>query len=261
MPAVWQLVAEHTGVQPRQDVPPSEAVALGAGIQGAIIAGEPIDAILVDVSPHALGVAVVNFTYDGEPIPDCYKVLIHRNTTLPVTVEEVFATVSEDQDTVEIEVYQGDHPVASQNTLLGKFLFEGLEPVAPGELIEFPVQFSLDLNGILEVKVTDRATGRQGGITVATDRQQLTQAEIGEAITRLSTISMVDPAEDDENRETLHTEAEALLARARAMLESSPEGDLQALVQAVEAALDDGDDDELRSHLDALLDFLYEHSE
>ncbi len=264
IPAVWQLVAEQTGVQPRQDVPPSEAVALGAGIQGAIIAGQPIDAILVDVSPHALGVAVVNFTYDGEPVPDCYKVLIHRNTTLPVTVEEVFATMVADQDTVHIEVYQGDHPVASQNTPLGDFLFEGLQPTEPGDLIEFPVQFSLDLNGILEVKATDRATGRQVGITVETSHQQLTQAEISEAITRLSTISTSDPGEDNEilveSQEELHAEAETLLTRARDLLESTNDSALAELVRTTEEALNSGDDGELRQYLDVLLEFLYENS-
>jgi molecular chaperone DnaK len=261
IPEVWQLVAEETGVQPRQDVAPSEAVALGAGIQGAIIAGEPIDAILVDVSPHALGVAVVNFTYDGEPVPDCYKVLIHRNTTLPVTVEEIFSTMSADQDTVHIEVYQGDNPVASQNTLLGDFLFEGLQPVEPSELIEFPVQFSLDLNGILEVKATDRATGRQVAITVETNHQQLTQAEVGDAISRVSAISIASEEDEilTESQEELHDEAEILLARARDVLDSTNDSGLAELIRTSEEALDSGDDDELRQYLDVLLEFLYEN--
>jgi molecular chaperone DnaK len=262
IPAVWQLVAEETGVQPRQDVAPSEAVALGAGIQGAIIAGEPIDAILVDVSPHALGVAVVNFTYDGEPVPDCYKVLIHRNTTLPVTVEEIFSTMADDQDTVHIEVYQGENPVASQNTLLGDFLFEGLKTTEPGDLIEFPVQFNLDLNGILDVKVTDRATGRQSGITVETHHQQLTQQQVSEAIARISTISasLDDTDTVEESQEDLHDEADSLLDRARDLLETTRDSGLAELIQNTEEALENGDDAELRQYLEVLLDFLYESS-
>ncbi|MCC7206260.1 MAG: Hsp70 family protein [Anaerolineae bacterium] len=261
IPAVWELVAEQTGVQPRQDVRPSEAVALGAGIQGAIIEGQPIDAVLVDVSPHALGVAVVNFTYAGDVIPDSYKVLIRRNTTIPVTVEEVFSTISADQNSVEIEVYQGEHPVASQNVRLGAFVFEGLEPEAPGDLIEFPVQFSLDLNGILEVYATDRRTGRQHGIRVATDRQRLSQAEIRQAMDRLPPLS--DPGEEAEEdldaaSDALHEEAEALLERAERLLETRDDPGLAQLVESIEAAMEAGDNDELRALLDVLLDFLYE---
>jgi molecular chaperone DnaK len=261
IPAVWELVAEQTGVQPRQDVRPAEAVGLGAGIQGAIIEGQPIDAVLVDVSPHALGVAVVNFTYAGDAIPDSYKVLIRRNTTIPVAVEEVFSTISPDQNSVEIEVFQGEHPVASQNVRLGEFIFEGLEPDTPGELIDFPVQFSLDLNGILEVYATDRRTGRQHGIRVATDRGRLSQAEIRAAMDRLPPLG--DPgeaAEDDADAssDALHEEAEALLDRAEQILETTGDPGLAQLTESIESAMEAGDNEELRQLLDVLLDFLYE---
>ncbi len=260
IPAVWELVAEQTGVQPRQDVPPSEAVALGAGIQGGIIEGKPIDAILVDVSPHALGIGVVNFTYAGDPIPDSYKVLIRRNTTIPVTVEEVFSAITHDQTSVRIEVYQGDHPVASENTPLGEFLFEDLESLEPGQPIQFPVQFSLDINGILEVRATDRATGRQQGISVATNRQQLTQAQIQDAIARLP--SNFNDGDDDPIAESaLGTEAEALLKRAGQILEGYDDPALDEAAQAVAEALDSGDAEEVRQLLDVLLDLLYEYSD
>jgi molecular chaperone DnaK len=260
IPAVWELVAEQTGVQPRQDVRPAEAVALGAGIQGAIIEGQPIDAVLVDVSPHALGIAVVNFTYAGDPIPDSYKVLIRRNTTIPVTVEEVFSTISPDQDSVEIEVFQGEHPVASQNVPLGSFLFEGLEPDQPGELIRFPVQFSLDLNGILEVRATDRRTGRQHGITVATDRRRLSQAEVQAAIDRLPPLA--GPDEDEaiaDAADALQAEAEALTERAQQALDRTGDPALAEIITRIGEALDSGDNEELRQLLDVLLDMLYEH--
>lgn len=260
IPAVWELVAEQTGVQPRQDVPPSEAVALGAGIQGGIIEGKPIDAILVDVSPHALGIGVVNFTYAGDPILDSYKVLIRRNTTIPVAVEEVFSAITPDQTSVRIEVYQGDNPVASENTPLGEFLFEDLQPLEPGEAIQFPVQFSLDVNGMLEVRATDRATGRQHGIRVATNRQQLTQAEIQDAIARLPALHSDD--DDDAIAESaLGTEAEALLNRAQQILDQVDDPALDEAAQAVAEALDSGDAEELRQLLDVLLDLLYEYSD
>jgi molecular chaperone DnaK len=259
IPAVWELVAEQTGVQPRQDVPPSEAVALGAGIQGAIIEGQPIDTILVDVSPHALGVAVVNFTYAGDPIPDSYKVLIRRNSTIPITVEEVFSTLSPDQDSVEIEVFQGDNPVASQNTPLGAFIFEGLQAEHSGELIQFPVQFSLNLDGILEVRATDRVTGRQQGITVAVNHHPMSQAELQDAIRRLPDITGEEDGFGEE--EALADEAETLLERARQILAEGAESvALEEVIQKVEDAVESGNNAELRPLLDILLDLLYDHS-
>src|SRR5581483_8698144 len=198
IPAVWELVAEHTGVQPRQDVNPSEAVALGAGVQGAIIEGKPVDTVLVDISPHSLGVAVVNFTYAGDPIEDSYKVLIRRNSPLPATVEESFSTLAPDQTAARIEVYQGEHPTASHNTRLGEFLFEDLPTSPTGELTSFTVQFTLNLNGILEVTATERLTGRQVGITVAVDRQQLPQT----ALPAAQPGSLSDEVDDDAQADT-----------------------------------------------------------
>ncbi len=242
IPAVWELVAEHTGVQPRQDVPPSEAVALGAGVQGAIIAGDAIDAILVDVTPHSLGVAVVNFTYAGEPIPDSYKVLIRRNSTIPVMVEEVFSTVNTGQSSVQIEVYQGDHPVASQNTLLGEFVFDGLEPADEEDLIQFPVQFNLDLNGILQVTATDRASGKQAGITVRTNHRQMTQAEIQAAAARLP-VTVED--QEDADSEALYDQAEELLETAEVQYEETGSPSLREVSEQLRQALDGGDDEEV----------------
>jgi molecular chaperone DnaK len=253
IPAVWELVAEHTGVQPRQDVNPSEAVALGAGVQGAIIEGKPVDTVLVDISPHSLGVAVVNFTYAGDPIEDSYKVLIRRNSPLPATVEESFSTLAPDQTAARIEVYQGEHPTASHNTLLGEFLFEDLPTSPTGELTSFTVQFTLNLNGILEVTATERLTGRQVGITVAVDRQQLPQT----ALPAAQPGSLSDEVDDDAQADTeLLTEAEDLLARARQALEKDHDPALESLVSDVTAALDDGDMEHLQELVDVLLNAL-----
>ena len=124
-------MADATGLDPRQEVHPSEAVALGAGIQAAIIAGQPIEAILVDVTPHSLGIEVAEMTWRGWAY-DRYSVLIHRNTTIPVTRENVYATLYPDQDTIEFMVYQGEQPIASKNALLGEFKFTGLNRSGKG---------------------------------------------------------------------------------------------------------------------------------
>ncbi|MEA3377863.1 MAG: Hsp70 family protein, partial [Chloroflexota bacterium] len=160
IPAVWDMVANHVDIEPHVSINPEEVVALGAGVQAGIIAGKPIDAILVDVTPYSLGIEVAE-TYMGRVVPDHYNVIIRRNTTIPVTKEEVYSTLYPDQDTVEIRVYQGESPVASENTLLGTFTISDLEPERPGELATVTVQFDFGVDGILKVTARDRHTGQK----------------------------------------------------------------------------------------------------
>jgi len=256
IPAVWELVADATGLEPRQEVHPSEAVALGAGIEAAIIAGQPIEAILVDVTPHSLGIEVAEWSWRGW-VDDRYNIIIYRNTTIPVTKEEVYSTLHPDQDTVHLKVYQGEHPIASQNTLLGDFMFSGLKPERKGECAQVTVQFSMDVNGILHVKATDRGSGQEAGITVAASRERLTQEQISQAQKRLAEAA---PAL------ILDEAGQALVDRARKLVESGelePE-DAKDLVKAL-AMIDEarrlGDQDELDDWLDELTDLLYELEE
>jgi molecular chaperone DnaK len=253
IPAVWDLVAERIGITPRQDVNPSEVVALGAGIQGAIIMGEPIDAILVDVTPFSLGIAVADFLPMGGVMTDRFKALIHRNTTIPTTQLEVFSALTPVQRTAEIEVYQGESPIASQNVLLGKFLFENLVPEQPGLPPRVTVEFDIDVNGILNVRAVDRGSKRKAGITVKASRQRLSQAEIQSA--RLALPDIVDqvhlPAE-------LLREAEVLLTRAEGLADPPENETLDDAIDAVEAALADSDEALLREALEALTDLLYD---
>ena len=253
IPAVWELVADATGLDPRQEVHPSEAVALGAGVQAAIVAGQPIDAILVDVTPHSLGIEVAEMTWRGW-VDDRYGVLIHRNTTIPVAKENVYATLYPDQDTIEFKVYQGEQPIASKNTLLGEFTFTGLKPEREGELAKVTVQFSLDVNGILQVKTRDRGSGQETGITVAAMKERLSQDEISQAQKRLAETS---PAL------ALDEAGQALVDRARKLLETDklePEG-AQDLVEAL-AMIDEarrlGDEPEMENWLEELTNLLYE---
>lgn len=185
IPAVWELAADATGLDPRQEVHPSEAVALGAGIQAAIIAGQPIEAILVDVTPHSLDIEVAEWTWRGF-VNDRYNSIIHRNTTIPVTRERVYSTLHPNQDTVHLKVYQGEHPIASKNTLLDDFTFTDLKPERKGELARVALEFSLDVNGILHVKATDRGSNQEAGIEVAASKERLTQEQISQAQKRLA---------------------------------------------------------------------------
>jgi molecular chaperone DnaK len=214
IPAVWELVADRLGIEPQMSVNPDEAVALGAGVQAAIIAGEPIDAILVDVTPHSLGIAVAQNRF-GSIISDIYQPLIRRNSTIPATKEEMFQTMFPEQTAIRVEVYQGEAPVASANTLLGNFLVDGLEPPAPGERAQVTVQFDLNLDGILQVTARDRKTGKQENISVAATKARLSEAEILAASHHLRDLE----EEEYERRLGLEEpETGALLAKAEALI-------------------------------------------
>jgi molecular chaperone DnaK len=255
IPAVWELVAEHTGLEPRSEVNPDEAVSLGAAIQAAIVAGLPVDAVLVDVTPHSLGIAVAQLHW-GEIIPDRYKVIVRRNTTIPVTAEEVFYTLFPDQDTVHVKVYQGESSVASQNTLLGDFKFKGLVPENVGELARFTVSFDLDVNGILHVETHDRGSGAQGAITVTASRQRLSEAEISAAQARLAEAVPPLPQELKDEAQVLLGRAEALLAQGE--LGPSDAGMLRRTVEDATAARLLGDIEAFQEALDELLELLFE---
>jgi Molecular chaperone len=249
IPAVWELVANYLDIEPHMSINPEEAVALGAGVQAAIIDGVPIDAILVDVTPHSLGIQVAEIRM-GRIIPDRYSVIIRRNTTVPVTKEEVYSTVYPDQDTVEIAVYQGESQIASENTLLGKFLIHGLKPERPGEPATVTVRFDLDVNGILKVTARDRYTGQQKEITVEASKARLSESEILQA--RRWMAETVTKPEDS----VLLRRARQLLSRDE--LKPAEREELEDLIAEVEAARANGDTGLVEELEERLLDMLFD---
>jgi len=257
IPAVWEMVAEHVGAEPHMSINPEEAVALGAGVQAAIIAGEPIDAILVDVTPYSLGIAVAEVRM-GRIITDRYKVLIRRNTTIPVSKEDVFTTLFPNQDTIKIQVYQGESQIASENTPLGDFLITDLEPEQPGELPVVTVRFDFDVNGILNVTARDRHTGNQANITIEASHARLSEAEILAARdwTAQTPRETLSPA-------GLTGETMVLIERARELLDRDtldPEDrhELERLATEVVEAQKVGDHEQQESLLEELLDLLFD---
>jgi molecular chaperone DnaK len=256
IPLVWQLLAEHTGIEPQMAVNPDEAVALGAGVQAAIVAGQPIGAVLVDVTPFSLGIEVATFV-GANVVPDMFRPIIRRNTTIPCTREEVFRTVYPGQDTVEVVVYQGEHPIASQNRLLGRFRIQGLKPEVAGEPARVTVRFDIDVNGILRVQATDRKTGQQRTITVAAARERLSAEEISHATAQLAALMAVEE-EGAESEET-----QAVLLRARQLLESGVLDDervepLQLKIEEVEQAQHSRDQAAVAERMDELVDLLFD---
>lgn len=156
MPAVVERVKKFFGKDPMQGVNPDEVVAVGAAIQGGVLAGDVKDVLLLDVTPLTLGIE----TMGGVRTP-----LIDRNTTIPTSKSEVFSTASDNQPQVEIHVLQGEREFAKDNKSLGRFVLDGIAP-APRGVPQIEVTFNLDANGILNVTAKDKGTGKEQSITI-----------------------------------------------------------------------------------------------
>nr|WP_067286170.1 molecular chaperone DnaK [Marinobacterium profundum] len=156
MPMVQKSVAEFFGKEPRKDVNPDEAVAIGAAIQGAVLSGDVKDVLLLDVTPLTLGIETMGGVATG---------LIEKNTTIPTKKSQVFSTADDNQNAVTIHVVQGERKQAAQNKSLGRFDLADI-PMAPRGVPQIEVTFDLDANGILNVSAKDKATGKQQSIVI-----------------------------------------------------------------------------------------------
>src|SRR5689334_791893 len=156
MPKVQDKVKEFFGKEPRKDVNPDEAVAVGAAIQGGVLKGDVKDVLLLDVTPLSLGI---------ETLGGVMTKLIQKNTTIPTKAQQVFSTADDNQSAVTIHVLQGERDVASGNKSLGQFNLEGIPP-APRGMPQIEVAFDIDANGILHVSAKDKATGKENKITI-----------------------------------------------------------------------------------------------
>ena len=255
IPMIQQLVKTLVPNDPCQSVNPDEVVAIGAAIQSGILSGELRDLLLNDVTPLSLGL---------ETIGGLMKVLIPRNTPIPVRQSDVFSTSEANQSSVFIKICQGERPLAGENKSLGKFRLSGIPP-APRGIPQVQVAFDIDANGLLEVSATDRTTGRNQSVSI-TGGSNLNEDEINKIIDEAKSKA----SEDKKKRSVIDRKNNALTLIAQAerrlrdaSLEFGPFGAerqqraVEIAIQDVEEFLEDEDPQELELSCSALQEALF----
>ena len=224
IPAVQKLVADFFGKEPSKGVNPDEVVAVGASIQGAVLAGDKSDIVLLDVTPLSMGI---------ETMGGVMTKLIDANTTIPCHKSEIFSTAADNQTAVTIHVLQGERPMASQNKSVGQFNLEGIAPARRG-VPQIEVTFDIDANGILKVSAKDKATGKEQAIRI-----EASSGLSKEEIERMKAEAEANAESDKKEREKIDklNQADSMIFQTENMLKESGDKLSADVKSEVEAAL------------------------
>lgn len=246
MPLVQQKVQEFFGKEPRKDVNPDEAVAMGAAIQGAVLSGDKKDVLLLDVTPLTLGIE----TMGGVMTP-----IIEKNTMIPTKKSQVFSTAADNQPAVSIQVYQGERKIANQNKLLGNFDLTDIPP-APRGVPQIEVTFDINADGIMNISAKDKGTGKSQSIQIKAD-SGLSESEIEEMIRTAE----ANAAEDEKFASLANARNEAdgrIHAVQKALKEAGDKvtaeetASVESAISTLEAATKEDDADDIKAKLEAL---------
>ncbi|MCI8850053.1 MAG: molecular chaperone DnaK [Erysipelotrichaceae bacterium] len=246
IPAVQEAVKSILGKEPNRSVNPDEVVAMGAAIQGGVIAGDVKDVLLLDVTPLSLGI---------ETMGGVMTVLIQRNTTIPASKSQIFSTAADNQPAVDIRVLQGERPMANDNKELGLFKLDGIAPARRG-VPQIEVKFDIDVNGIVHVSATDKGTGKQQSITI-----QNSSGLSDDEIERMVKEAEEHKAEDDKRKEEidLRNRAESFINQIDTMLadngdkiDAKQKEETMKLRDDLQKSLDENDMAAVKTKLDEL---------
>lgn len=250
MPKVIETVTKFFGKEPNRGVNPDEVVAVGAAVQGGVLAGEVTDVLLLDVTPLTLGL---------ETLGSVSTPLINRNTTIPTSKSQVFSTASDNQTQVEINVLQGERPMAADNKSLGRFILDGIPP-APRGVPQVEVTFDIDASGILSVKAKDKATGKEQSIKI-TGSTGLSKDEV-EKMTKEAEMHAQED-EEKKNKIEARNHADSLIFTAEKALKDGGDKvnpdtkkEVEEKIKALKDILDSGSKEELETKTKDLSDTL-----